>query len=223
MPPLIVVPPKYVLAPDSVSVPAPILVSPPMPDIVPENVVLVLSLPVVSVAEPSVTLPAPASEPMVWLKPSRSSVAPLATVNALPAENAFAAPACSVPALTAVAPEYVLSPDSLSVPAPILVSPPLPEIVPARIAKLPLVSTVPPAEFSVTSRLEKKPERYSSVPPLKLRPPRSLPRLSSADTARVPPSMAQGVTAVVLRVSAQVLVPVFWKTPKPRYWSFDPI
>ena len=105
VPPLIVVPPKYVLAPDSVSVPAPILVRPPMPNIVPENAVLVLSLPVVSVAEPSVTLPAPASEPIIWLKPSRSSVAPLATVNALPAENAFVAPACSVPALTAVAPE----------------------------------------------------------------------------------------------------------------------
>ncbi len=144
VPASIVVPPKYVLAPASVSVPAPILVSPPMPDIVPENVVLVLSLPVFSVAEPSVTLPAPASEPMVWLKPSRSSVAPLATANALPAENAFAVPACRVPALTAVAPEYVLSPESLSVPAPTLVSPPKPEIVPARIAKLPLVSTVPP-------------------------------------------------------------------------------
>jgi hypothetical protein len=64
-PALILVGPAYVLAPDSVSVPAPILVSPPLPDIVPENVVLVLSLPVVSMAEPSVTLPAPASEPMV--------------------------------------------------------------------------------------------------------------------------------------------------------------
>ena len=70
----------------------------------PENVVLVLSMPVVSVAEPSVTAPAPASEPMVWLKPARLSVAPLATVNALLAENALVAPAASVPALTAVAP-----------------------------------------------------------------------------------------------------------------------
>ena len=39
--------------------------SAPVPEIVPENVVLVLSLPVVSMAEPSVTLPAPASEPTV--------------------------------------------------------------------------------------------------------------------------------------------------------------
>jgi hypothetical protein len=55
-------------------------VSPPLPDMLPENVVLVPSLPLVSVAVPSVTAPAPASEPTVWLKPLRSSTAPLATV-----------------------------------------------------------------------------------------------------------------------------------------------
>ena len=104
MPPASVVPPEKVLAPDSVRVPVPILVSPPVPAIVPENVVLVLSLPVVSVAAPSVTLPAPASEPMLWLKPARLRVAPPATVNALNGANALTAPACSVPALTAVAP-----------------------------------------------------------------------------------------------------------------------
>ncbi len=85
--------------------PLPILVSPPVPDIAPENVVLVLSPFVISVAEPSVTLPAPASEPMVWLKLLRPSVAPEPTVNALLDEKAFVAPACSVSTLTAVAPE----------------------------------------------------------------------------------------------------------------------
>ncbi len=85
--------------------PAPTLVSPPpTPDIVPANVVLLLLLPVVSVAEPSVTLPAPASEPMVWLKLARSRVAPPATVNALLAAKALIAPACSVPPRTAVRP-----------------------------------------------------------------------------------------------------------------------
>ena len=82
----------------------PTLVRPPGPEITPENVVLVLSLPVVSVAEPSVTEPAPASDPMVWLKLLRSSVAPLATVKALNGENAFVAPACSAPTFTLVAP-----------------------------------------------------------------------------------------------------------------------
>jgi hypothetical protein len=42
----------------------------------PENDVVVLSLPVVSVPDPRVTLPAPDSEPIDWLKPLRSSVAP---------------------------------------------------------------------------------------------------------------------------------------------------
>jgi hypothetical protein len=53
------------LLPESVSAPAPVLVRPPLPEIVPEKVVLVLSLPVESVAAPSVTAPAPASEPML--------------------------------------------------------------------------------------------------------------------------------------------------------------
>jgi hypothetical protein len=41
---------------------------------------------------------------MVWLKPLRSTVAPVATVNALADEKAPAAPPDSVPALTVVAP-----------------------------------------------------------------------------------------------------------------------
>jgi hypothetical protein len=86
------------------NVPAPILVRPPVPAIEPEKMVLVLSLPMVSIALPSVTPPAPASEPIDWLKLLRSSVAPLATVNELNGEKALTAPACSVPTLTAVAP-----------------------------------------------------------------------------------------------------------------------
>jgi hypothetical protein len=82
----------------------PILVRPPVPEIPPEKTVLVLSLPVVSVAAPKVTAPAPASEPMVWLKLARLSVAPDATENALAGAKAFAAPARSVPALTVVPP-----------------------------------------------------------------------------------------------------------------------
>ena len=75
-----------------------------MPPIEPENVVLVLSLPVASAALPSVTAPPPASEPIDWLKPARSSVAPEATVTALPLPRVLAMPAFSVPAETLVAP-----------------------------------------------------------------------------------------------------------------------
>ena len=90
--------------PVSVNTPAPVLASPPVPEITPEKSVLVLSAPVVSVPAPSVTLPEPESEPMVWPKPLRSSPAPDATVTALDAEKAFTAPARSVPALTRVGP-----------------------------------------------------------------------------------------------------------------------
>src|SRR4051812_25316713 len=92
-PALMLVGPVYVFAPVSTCKPAPILVTPPEPAITPEKLVFVLSLPVVSAAEPRVTLPASASEPIVWLKLARLSAAPLATVYALLAENAFAAPA----------------------------------------------------------------------------------------------------------------------------------
>ena len=70
----------------------------------PENVVEVPSPPVVRVAEPSVALPAPASDPMLWLKLFRSSVAPAATLKALAGAKVLTAPARSVPAVIVVAP-----------------------------------------------------------------------------------------------------------------------
>jgi hypothetical protein len=59
---------------------------------------------VVSTAAPNATLPAPASDPMDWLKLLRLSVARLATVNALLGAKTLVPPACSVPALTVVVP-----------------------------------------------------------------------------------------------------------------------
>ena len=52
------------LVPESVSEPVPTFVNPPPPEISPEKVVFVLSLPAVNVPAPNVTLPAPASEAM---------------------------------------------------------------------------------------------------------------------------------------------------------------
>jgi hypothetical protein len=83
----------------------------------------------------------------------------------------------------------MLAPDSVSVPAPVLVRPPAPEMVPASVALLPLVSKVPPPALSVTARLVVNPERYRSVPPPKARPPEAAPRFASAATASAPPLM----------------------------------
>ena len=93
----------------SVNVPDPACakLSAPVPSCnTPPNVVLALSPPLVSVAAApvSVTVPAPASEPMLLENPPRSSVAPLATVTAELEPKADVEPACSAPALTVVAP-----------------------------------------------------------------------------------------------------------------------
>ena len=63
--------------------------------------------PLVRVSAPGrllVVLPAPASEPMVSLKPRRSKTAPALTVTALAAGTASALPSRSVPALMVVTP-----------------------------------------------------------------------------------------------------------------------
>lgn len=71
--------------------------------------------------------------------PVPASRAPEFTVTAEFAIEPFT---ISVPELTAVAPEYVLLPDSVSVPPPILVRAPGPESVPERVRAFACVSTV---------------------------------------------------------------------------------
>ncbi len=102
VPALIAVVPVYpATAPDSVKVPVPIFVKPPLPFNSPLNAVLVLSVPVVNVCD-KVTVPAPAKEPMLCAKLLRSKVP--VTVKALALDSAFVAPACKTPALINVAP-----------------------------------------------------------------------------------------------------------------------
>ena len=107
--------------------------------------VVLLSSPVVSVALLAplfVTVPpAPPtseSDPIVLLKPLRSSVAPRLTAKAEFCERPVADPAASVPASTVVVPEYVLLPDSVIVPLPVLVS----ASTPAPSCRLPLNDVV---------------------------------------------------------------------------------
>jgi hypothetical protein len=147
--------------------------SAPVPEIVPENVVLVLSLPVASVAEPSATEPAPASEPTVWLKFARLRVAPLATVTALLGAKVFAAPACNVPALTVVAPLYVLLAVKIVVPVPFCWNAPVPETSPPKVktsdrltAKMPLLATLPTIEPLVPPSPSCKVPAEIVVPPV---------------------------------------------------------
>ena len=98
--------PLKVLLPDKIIVPVPVLVSVPVPLMMPEKVVDPLLPPVVSAPAPSVTLPAPASEPMVSVWPLTLNSAPLATVRAEVSGILSIAltPSCSVPELIVVVP-----------------------------------------------------------------------------------------------------------------------
>ena len=69
---------------------------------------------------------------MVWLKLARSSVAPPATVNALPADK-HSPRRLQRAGIDRGRARIVLLPDRVNVPPPILVSPPLPRIVPANV------------------------------------------------------------------------------------------
>ena len=85
--------PDHELVPDKVMIPVPAFVTErvALPSlIVPENVVVALVLPVVSVIDPTaelVTPPVPAREPIESDRPARSKVAVEATVTLLPANQ----------------------------------------------------------------------------------------------------------------------------------------
>ena len=55
------------MAPDRVNVPEPVLVRPPVPELVPENVVLLEFPPAVNVPDPNERVPDPANAPIVSL------------------------------------------------------------------------------------------------------------------------------------------------------------
>jgi hypothetical protein len=107
-----------------------------------------------------------------------------------------------------VPPAYVFAPLKIIVPAPVLVSAPVPAIAPVHERSV-SVWKVPPPALMVTVRLEVNAAVFCSVPPLKVTVLAAAPRLPSLEIERVPCRICQLVTAVVVFVSVQVLVPVF--------------
>ena len=117
--------------------------------------VSVFSAPVERIAAPFVvSVPPIATEPLVN---PRASVAPSATTT-LPVPSADTLPATSVPAETVVCPVYMFVPASVTVPKPVFVSSPAPEIT---------LETVPVAAAS------------SSVPAFAIAPEPSAPVLAA--------------------------------------------
>ena len=117
----------------------------PLPSLsVPEKVVVVLLLPVVSVTDPATVLvtkpdPPAASRSSRRSRPGRTCLLE-ATVTALLAPMPLAIPSLSVPLLIVVAPVYVWATPNVSVPVPSLVRPPVPEMAPADLLVLPAPS-----------------------------------------------------------------------------------
>ncbi len=109
-------------------------------EMAPEKMVL-LALPKVRLSL-STTEPAPDSEPMVSV-PDSVKRAPLLTVTALLSPIALPPDSAKVPALTVTAPLWLLLPDKLKVPAPVLLKAPLPDSTPDNATALALL-IVPP-------------------------------------------------------------------------------
>ena len=147
-PELTVVEPEYEFAPDSVSVPEPVFVMAPVPLMTPLKDVLELSPPLVSVAEPSVMLPAPAIEPTVSATSFRLRVPVTVTAEAFGSEPVPLS--AMVPAEMVVAPVKSGEPEMVSMPAPVFVRPPLPVIVPLKSVLVPSPPAVRVAEPSTT-------------------------------------------------------------------------
>ena len=93
------------MVPDRVSVPAPVLVKPPVPPMAPANVVLLVS-PAVSLLPPRVTVVfvTPAKEPTVSLALSVKVAPEVSRITAPVSARALPPDKFSVPALTVVVP-----------------------------------------------------------------------------------------------------------------------
>ena len=190
-----------------------------------------------------VTDPLPCKVPMVSLKAPIANVPPVLIVTVAVSGNWLAAPNCavavapmtkfppiaftpavllkaSVPAVTVVTPVCALDavPDSVSVPAPILVRPPVVAGMAADIVRLFVVISsveVDPVDSERTRSVVAVAPVYCSVPPPRTRLPATLvawprfpctPPLPIVPTLRVPPLIV--VAPVYVLTPLRVTVPV---------------
>ena len=139
VPPAKAVPPVYVLVLDKTNVPAPDLVKVPVPLKMPDNV---SSKPLVSIVPP------PALKAISRLVDKIALVCKVPPPNAIfPVPKLLILDMANAPALILVKSEYVLFPDKVSVPVPVLVNAPVPLIIPLKVSLKVLVLNVPPMPF----------------------------------------------------------------------------
>jgi hypothetical protein len=168
--------------------------------------------------------------PMV--KPFRSTLAPDAMVVAAFDPKAALLPIFSVPTLTVVAPEYVLAPLKVQVPAPDLVRVPELEITPESVAlpEPPMIAAVvrviaPEAVAAVELLLSSEPEITkssavvnpfkSTVPPEAIVVATVVPSAAVLLNFKVPALTVVAAVYVFVPVKFQVPLPDFAKVPDP--------
>ena len=78
-----------------------------------------------------------------------------------------------------------------------------------RVSVVPVLAATVPEETTIISLDRVRSVVPSSVPPLNVMRPLELPRLAAAEIAKVPALIDHGVSAVVVPVSVQVLLPTF--------------
>ncbi len=243
--------------PDNVRVPVPAFVMPPVPDMTPEMVsaelltVICRTAPPRSMAPVSVSAPVPPDDwPRMKSAPTTMSLAivlavpedeervPPAIVS-VPVPNAPSSPARSIPDERVVPPEYVLAFESVSVPVPAFVMPPVPDMTPEMVsAELLTVicRTAPPRSMAPVSvsapvppddwpRMKSAPTTMSlaivlAVPEDEERVPPAIvsvpvPNAELFPTLSVPSSSAVPPEYVFVPVRVRTPVPVFVRLPEP--------
>ena len=188
LPPRIAVLPVKVLLPASVQRPAPVLTKPPVPEITPSKPASAGLAPTLRVLAPSRRLASrpPLSEPSVAGSSSSSTGAAPGTITTAPlaGKAAPASPPCSSkrPATMRVPPLKLLTPDSSTVPGPVLLNPAGPanaasttpdwsaRLLALRPPLVPALSLMLPASRLTPSTVWRVPAR-SSVPPATLSSP----------------------------------------------------
>jgi len=199
-----------------VSVPAPDLVSPPVPDITPCTVVVPVVTFIIPPPDPNVTaLPVPIVKVAVVCK-----VDPLLIVISLAVlPRRVSVLMLRVPWFMVMGePLKVLTPVKVNVPAPVFVSAPAPDITPATVVVPVVVSNVPPPALRVIAlpAVMVKVAVVCKVPLLKAISLFTLPKLALVEMLTVPPFILIGVPEkVFVPVRVNVPAPVFVKAPVP--------
>ena len=227
------------MAAESLVIPVPDCATTPVPEITPDAVTVPAW---VKLTAPEFAMVFETVAPVARFS---SSVAPEAVLTALVAamEPAVPLPTCSVPALTVVAPVYVLALSRLNVPLPALLIARVPEpfwMTPLNVVEAllpPVVRVIAPAEVLVTVPADESEPIVADRPPRSSVAPPATITSDAAESALAEPALMVPALIVVVPVwvfapdSVRVPVPFctsetaaapFWIDPEKVVEAFEP-